>query len=196
MDFPGTLSVSSVAYRTVLENICRGLYKWGIRRVIWVTGHGPNAPLAKEVSLVLRRELGMIFATPLWYRLAISLLPELELGPDHGGFTETSVAMAAHPGNVNLKEAEGGCIITDIGCGFDSTGKYEIAFENGTVEIPMYMSERWPLAYWDRSKAASEASEAAGERILEVVTDYLARFADAFRELPLPKAARPLSEVP
>lgn len=188
MDFAGTVTLSPQTSSAVLEEVARGLHHWGIRRIIWITGHGPNAPIMKQVSLKLRRELGMLFAVPLWYRLAISLLPELKLGPDHGGFTETSVAMAIRPGNANLAKAAGGCVITDIGHGFDSTGKYEIGFEGAGVEIPLMMRERWPLGYWDNSKPAAEASEEAGEQILEVVTDYLARFTTQFQTLPLAPA--------
>lgn len=185
MDFPGTVSFSPQTSTYVLEDIARSLHGWGIRRIIWITGHGPNAPVMKQVSLKLRRELGILTAIPLWYRLAIALLPELKLGPDHGGFTETSVAMACRPGNVDLSKAEGGCAITDIGHGFDSTGKYDIGFEVGGVEFPLLMKERWPLGYWDTSKPASESSEEHGERILEVVSDYLARFATQMQTLPL-----------
>lgn len=185
MDFPGTISLDPGPTVAILENIARSLHKWGIRRIIWVTGHGPNGPLMKQVSLKLRQEYGMLFAIPLWYRLAIALLPEYKLGPDHGGFTETSVCMAIRPGNVNLKEAEGGCQIADIGHGFDSTDKYDIMFEGTGIEIPLFMNERWALAYWDKSKSAAESSPEAGERMLEVVSDYLARFANAFRTLPL-----------
>lgn len=186
MDFPGTISVQPEPYRLMLEDIVRSLYKWGTRRVIWMTGHGPNSAPMKQVALTLRRELGMAFASPLWYRLAIALMPEYDLGPDHGGFTETSVAMAVRPGQVNLEEAEGGCIITDIGYGFDSSDKYQIGFENAGVDVPLFMSERWPLGYWDQSKPAADSSEEAGEEIMEVVSDYLARFIEAFRQWPLP----------
>lgn len=185
MDFPGTISFSPQTSSYVLEDIARSLHTWGIRRIIWITGHGPNAPVMKQVSLKLRRELGMLFAIPLWYRLAIALLPEYKLGPDHGGFTETSVAMACRPGNADLSKAAGGCAINDIGHGFDSTGKYDIGFKEGTIEIPLMMRERWQLGYWDTSKPAAEASEEAGERILEVVSTYLAEFATQFQTLPL-----------
>jgi creatinine amidohydrolase len=185
MDLSGGISLSPQTSSMVLEDVARSLHQWGIRRIIWITGHGPNAPIMKQVSLKLRRELGMLFAVPLWYRLAISLLPELKLGPDHGGFTETSVAMAIRPGNAQLERAKGGCAITDIGHGFDSTGKYDIGFEDGGIEVPLMMNERWPLGYWDTSKPALEASEAAGEQILEVVSDYLGRFATQFQTLPL-----------
>jgi creatinine amidohydrolase len=185
MDFPWTVSVSPDTYAALLADITGSLYRWGIRRIIWMVGHGPNLPLAKQVSLAFRQEKQMLFAIPLWYRLAIALLPEMKLGPDHGGFTETSVAMAVRPGNVNLAVAEGGAVYTDIGTGLDSTGKYEIGFEQGTVEIPLFMRERWPLGYWDHSKPARDASEEAGEHIVEVVSDYLARFAESFRRLPL-----------
>jgi creatinine amidohydrolase len=191
MDFPGTISLSPATSSALLEDIARSLYHWGIRRIIWITGHGPNAPIMKQISLKLRRELGMLFAIPLWYRLAIALMPEYKLGPDHGGFTETSVAMAIRPGNANLAKAAGGCVVSDISHGFDSTGKYEIGFEGVGVEIPLLMHERWPLGYWDNSKPAVEASEEAGERILDVVTDYLARFAEQFRTLPLPPIDKP-----
>ena len=96
-----------------------------------------------------------------------------------------SVAMACRPGNVDLSKAQGGCAITDIGHGFDSTGKFDIGFEDGGVEFPLLMKERWPLGYWDTSKPATEASEEHGERIMEVVRDYLARFATQFQTLPL-----------
>ncbi|MEX2356154.1 MAG: creatininase family protein, partial [Thermaerobacterales bacterium] len=185
MDFPGTITIDPEPYKMVLENIVRSLHKWGIRRIVWITGHGPNGPLMKHVSLEMRRELGMLFAIPLWYRLAIQLLPDWNLGPDHGGFTETSVAMAVRPGNANLKEAEDGCIIRDIGGAFDSQGKYDITFKDAGIDIPLMMRERWPLAYWDVSMPGAEASVEAGEEILRVVTDYLAEFADEFRQLPL-----------
>jgi len=185
MGFPGTISISPQTSYAILEEVARSLHHWGIRRIIWITGHGPNGPIMKQVSQKLRLETGMLFAIPLWYRLAIALMPELKLGPDHGGFTETSVAMAIRPGNVNLARAAGGCVITDIGHGFDSSGKYDIGFGDAAVEIPFLMGERWPLGYWDNSKPAAEASEEHGEAILEVVSDYLAKFAEAFRTLPL-----------
>jgi len=186
-DLLGTITVEPGPYAALLESVARSLFRWGIRRIVWITGHGPNGPLMKQVSLKLRQELGMIFAIPLWYRLAIPLLPEYELGPDHGGFVETSVSMAIRPGNVDPQLAEGGCYINDIGDGFDARQKYEIGFETAGVDIPMFVSERWPLGYWDLSKPASQSSAEAGERILEAVTDYLARFAEAFRKLPLPE---------
>ena len=185
MDFPGTISINPDTCGALLEDVCRSLHKWGIRRVIWLTGHGPNAPIMKQVSLKLRRELGMLFCAPLWYRLAIALIPEWNLGPDHGGFSETSVMMACRPGNIDLTAAAGGCIINDMGHGFDSTGKYDIGFENVGVEFHTLMKERWPLGFWDVSKPATNASAEAGEQMLEVVSDYLARFAQAYRTLPL-----------
>jgi creatinine amidohydrolase len=141
MDFPGTITVDPSPYRLFLEGVCRSMHKWGIRRVVWISGHGPNVPIAKQVAVKLRDELGMLFASPLWYRLAIQLLPEWQLGPDHGGFTETSVAMAIRPGNVDLSEAKGGCVINDFGHGFDSSDKYEIGFEEGSSAFHLLMKD-------------------------------------------------------
>jgi hypothetical protein len=113
-------------------------------------------------------------------------MPEWQLGPDHGGFTETCLAMVYNEANVNLKEARGGSVIADIGHGFDSQGKYEIAFRDATVDIPLPSSVRWPLGYWDRSKPATEASREKGEQILERVVPYLTDFIRHFQTLPLP----------
>jgi creatinine amidohydrolase len=186
MDFPGTLSIGHETLRHVLEDITRCLHKWGIRRVVMLTGHGTNLPVMNRVAITLREELGMLFAFPLWYRLAIALVPEWELGPDHGGFTETCLAMVYNEQNVNLKAAEGGCVIADIGHGFDSQGKYEITFKGATVDIPLPSRTRWPLGYWDRSRPATDASKAKGEKILDRVVPYLVDFIQHFRTLPLP----------
>lgn len=186
MDFPGTVSIGHDTLLHVLDDVIRCLHKWGIRRVVYLTGHGTNQPVMTRVAVNLREELGMLFAAPLWYRLAIALLPEWNLGPDHGGFTETCLAMVYDEQNVNLKEAEGGSVIADIGHGFDSQGKYEISFGPGTVDIPLPSRVRWPLGYWDRSRPAAEATREKGEIILSRVVPYLVDFIKHFQTLPLP----------
>jgi creatinine amidohydrolase len=186
MDFPGTISIGHDTLLQVLDDVLRCLHKWGIRRVVVLTGHGTNLPIMNRVAVRLREELGMLFAFPLWYRLAIALWPEWNLGPDHGGFTETCLAMVHDEKNVNLKEAQGGAVIADIGHGFDSQGKYEVTFKGAIVDIPLPGRVRWPLGYWDRSKPAVEASREKGEQILERVVPYLADFITHFRTLPLP----------
>ena len=186
MDFPGTISIGHETLRHVVEDVVRCLHKWGIRRVVMLTGHGTNLAVMNRVAVQLCEELGMLFAFPLWYRLAIALMPEWNLGPDHGGFTETCLAMVYNEANVNLKEARGGSVIADIGHGFDSQGKYEIGFRDATVDIPLPSRVRWPLGYWDRSKPATEASREKGEQILERVVPYLTDFIRHFQTLPLP----------
>jgi len=186
MDFPGTISIGHETLRHVVEDVVRCLHKWGIRRVVMLTGHGTNLAVMNRVAVQLREELGMLFAFPLWYRLAIALMPEWELGPDHGGFTETCLAMVYNETNVDLNQARGGSVIADIGHGFDSQGKYEIAFRDATVDIPLPSRVRWPLGYWDRSKPATEASREKGEQILERVVPYLTDFIPHFQTLPLP----------
>lgn len=186
MDFPGTISIGHDTLLRVLDDVIRCLNKWGIRRVIILTGHGTNVAVMTRVAINLREELGMLFAFPLWYRLAIALVPEWHLGPDHGGFTETCLAMVYDKANVNLKEAEGGSVIADIGHGFDSQGKYEISFKDASVDIPLTGRQRWPLGYWDRSRPATEATSDKGEHILSRVVPYLVDFTKHFQALPLP----------
>ena len=185
-EFPGTISIGHDTLLHVVDDVVRSLHKWGIRRVIILTGHGTNLAIMTRVANRCREELGMLFAFPLWYRLAIALLPEWKLGPDHGGFTEACLAMVYNEANVNLKEAAGGSVIADIGHGFDSQGKYEISFKGASVEIPLSSDQRWPLGYWDRSRPATEATKEKGEQILERVVPFLVDFIGHFRTLPLP----------
>lgn len=187
MDFPGTISIGAETLARLLDDVLRCLHKWGIRRVVVLTGHGTNLPVMTQTAVRLREELGMLFAFPLWYRLAIALFPEWELGPDHGGFTETCLAMAYDERNVNLEAARGGSVIADVGHGLDSQGKYEITFRGAAVDIPLPGRTRWPLGYWDRSRPATDASRAKGEQIVARVADYLADFIRSFQALPLPE---------
>ena len=59
MHFPGTLSLRAETYIEVLMDVARSLYQHGIRRFLFVNGHGGNKPALTLVMNRLRHELGV-----------------------------------------------------------------------------------------------------------------------------------------
>jgi len=65
MAYPGTLSLKTRTYLTVIEELTRALYQHGFRRILFLNGHGGNAPARAQLA-ELANELPDLRI--LWYQ--------------------------------------------------------------------------------------------------------------------------------
>ncbi|HSN94595.1 MAG TPA: creatininase family protein [Anaerolineaceae bacterium] len=63
--YPGTLSLKIQTYLKVVEELTQDLYKYGFRRILFLNGHGGNAPARTQLS-ELANELTDL--QMLWYQ--------------------------------------------------------------------------------------------------------------------------------
>ena len=107
--WPGTLTLSAQTLLAVLHDIAASVARTGVKRLIFVNGHGGNRALLDLACRDLRAELGLITAHVAWDDLAEAeaVVGEGEARDGlHGGDVETSAMLAAHPGKVRMDRAE------------------------------------------------------------------------------------------
>ena len=107
--FPGTITLTAETYMRVLSEVVESLLKHGVRRVVFLNGHGgnvaPNITACREIREMLYYKYGVnveIGTLSYWDVIPDSVWKEvLEVAPEqrigHGGEAETSILMAIAP---------------------------------------------------------------------------------------------------
>jgi creatinine amidohydrolase len=194
MDFPGGMTFTRKTLEAILVEMCESLMKWGVKRFIFLSGHGGNLDAMETVGLMLRRKYGVMCVVPRWFRPEIDeSIPELyAIFPfhDHGGQKETSLNLAINPDRVRMD------LYVSPKLGRKLSDKIYLRqgmeFGKGSIGGRFYMSDISDQGFMEPEKyPASQASAEKGEKYLEILTDYLAEFVNEFRRLELlPKEPR------
>src|SRR2546426_14060 len=108
MDFPGTINVSRQHLYDLYSDICDSLYKWGIRKIVWLSPHGGNASVIEDLSYKLRYEKGVLSAK-VGYGHAGQVKPELSGFGSEGMVDEAAMMLylkpeTAHPERPKWKD--------------------------------------------------------------------------------------------
>jgi creatinine amidohydrolase len=107
--WPGTLSLSAATLARVLHDLAASVARSGVKRLMFVNGHGGNRACLDIACRDLRAELGLITAHVAWDDLADadSVVGAYEAAHGlHAGDVETSAMLAAHPAKVRRHLAE------------------------------------------------------------------------------------------
>ena len=99
MHFNGTIDIGLDALTAVIRGITGSLYQHGIRKFVFMNGHGGNNPAIDRVALEMYAK-GCISATLEWWTIAPQLNPAWAGG--HGGSVEASVVKYLHPEMIDL----------------------------------------------------------------------------------------------
>jgi len=94
-DFPGTLSIGSAVLESVLIELGRSARTWA-SRVVFVNGHGGNAPVLERAVALLRYEGDHV----AWIAC--------RHGAGHAGRAETSIMLRLDPERVRVDDAVAG----------------------------------------------------------------------------------------
>lgn len=171
--FWGTLWVTPATFRSYMSEIARSLAYHGIKRLIYVNGHGGNNAALQEICRDLRREeiFAVLFAW--WLDPEVQrLLSELfKSRGTHAGASETSIIWAIDANLVDQTQFENA-----------AHGASEI-FATTKDGAPL------PLDTLDFSQSGAtldprEASPEAGRKILRTAQERLAKLALWLQELP------------
>jgi hypothetical protein len=90
--YPGTIAIRPSTLEDFYVDICRSLNRNGVRKVIFLNGHGGNRETLIRTGRRVK-ELGMLIAIVDWWVIGAKLMPDLFPNPD-AFMEELAVAIA------------------------------------------------------------------------------------------------------
>lgn len=180
--FPGTISIGFDGLFAVIENICNALYLDGIRKFVFLNGHGGNDPVLSEVGLRLNAR-GAISCILNWWQLAGELNSAWKGG--HGSGQETAAMLAIDPKycDMNTYESTPQHMLTP-NMKYTALGQVEfhgahVPVRNHTINI----SKSGWYANGMPNDDPSFASADWGKPMMDSVTDYIVDFINEFNTI-------------
>jgi creatinine amidohydrolase len=95
--FWGTLWLQPDVLREVMLGITRAAASHGLRRLVFVNGHGGNTTALDQATRILRREGIYAFVFEWWNAIPDLIARNCQLPHDHAGDMETSAILAIDP---------------------------------------------------------------------------------------------------
>jgi creatinine amidohydrolase len=185
--FPGTVSIGYEGLWAVVDAVVRSLANWGIRRFIFLNGHGGNSPVLNRACLQIGR-LGGVGVTVNWWQLAGELNPLWKGG--HAGGQETAAMLAVCPDCVHMESIADFTPrrLTDR-LRYASLGRVEL----DGVGVDMPSDVRWVTETgWFGADHPRDASAGWGEEMLEATAQFCCELIDELQKIELPPAAATL----
>jgi creatinine amidohydrolase len=187
-EYPGTIAISQNVMEAFYTDICRSLHRNGIRKVIFLNGHGGNRETLIRAGRNVR-ELGMLVAILEWWNIGKKLMPNLF--PDGVHMWELAVAIAVGgPAIADVREGgykgEWGSDPTLrhlFGKKIKPLGFNNFEYEGAPVIIPV---DAWDIDVESPPALTQDALEALrrrGEESIERLVDYLSEFAGEFQKV-------------
>jgi creatinine amidohydrolase len=189
-DYPGSIAIGQHTLEAFYTDICRSLRENGVRKVIFLNGHGGNRePLVRTGRAI--RELGMLSAIVEWWSIGRKLFPDL--WPESRGsyMAELSVAIAIWGEDVpdlrgTMHRGEWGTVrpLKELfGKHIKPLGFSDFEYAGAQVVIPIdawYLDLDGPPAV-DRNSL--EALRRRGEQTIDRLAEYIAGFAKEFQTI-------------
>ena len=192
-DYPGSLAISQHVMEAFCTDICRSLHRNGVRKVIFLNGHGGNRdPLIRVGRNV--RKFGMLVSILEWWTIERRLMPELF--PEGSHISELALAVAIDgPEIADLRKGgykgEWGVkppLRPMLGGKIRPLGFNNFEFGGAQLLVPV---DAWDIdtkSPPEIDKSELEGLRRRGEQAIARLTDYLADFAREFEEVDVSKA--------
>lgn len=160
---PGTISLDPKLLIDLYTNLGTELARSGLRRLVFVNGHTPNASILNIASFAIREKSGMEVGILDWWSAApgeIEAIKGFNFG-SHADEIETSVIMASLDAQfVDLDVAE---INSRT---LDEVTPSELALYKAKVPFTRTLDKRW-IGQWGNMGDPTRATEANGNLIID-----------------------------
>lgn len=196
--YPGSITIRANIIEALYADICRSLHTNGVRRVIFLNGHGGNhEPLLRAGRSV--RPLGMLIAIVEWGGIERALQPDQFTEGNFTSWVATAeLAMAVAVDGTAIADLRPGVYKGEWGAAprmrqplggeIAPLGFSTFAFGGAEVTIP---TDAWEIDLESPPHVAPgelEGLRRRGEEIIERQVEYITTFARAFQRIDLRKA--------
>jgi creatinine amidohydrolase len=160
---PGTISIDSDVLISLYTNIGRELGRSGVRRLVFVNGHGPNSSVLGISAYQIRDQANVQVGLLEWWTTSVAEIKAIKgfsFGT-HGDEIETSLILAtAEAGSVDLEDV----VINSPTLDLLSPG--ETSLYHAKVPFTRTLDERW-IGTDGNMGDPTKATREKGERIIE-----------------------------
>lgn len=179
--FAGTITIGYDGLRLVVGRICEQLFEYGVRRFVFLNGHGGNNIVLQHIGAELNK-FGAISAVVNWWQIAGELNPAWKGG--HGGGEETAAVMAINPNYVCLDD----CVPMepeDLSDTLKCTSMSEVSLDGVPVLVPRQFIHIVPGGWYGPDDPRNATAE-WGQEMLKACGDFIVKFIDEFGKAKLP----------
>jgi creatinine amidohydrolase len=171
--FPGSLWVPPKVFRDYMKSVALSAVGHGVRKVLFINGHGGNTASLVEVAGELRREHGVFAA------VASAFSPALQAMEGHAGAGETSVNLYFHGHLVKMERAVDTRQKERLGPmtieGFNRIGPAQFAWD--TIDL----TETGVLGNAGTTIVSTTATAEKGREMMEPYIGVLCRLVEALK---------------
>jgi len=192
-EFPGVMTLEAATFQRVIYELLASLHRYGIRRVIFINGHGGNLAALSEAAKEARDRHGMICAISMWWE-ALQHKPIFgQPAEAHAGYGETALMLATRPEAVKMERAElsptrqvdDEIQLVRAGLAKFRDGLVRIVLKTADVSDTGSMTEALPDAV-PGTTDYSPITEAFSRGLMEEIVDWTCGFVQRFRAFELP----------
>jgi creatinine amidohydrolase len=176
----GGVFLSDRLYTLLIRELCLGIESLGFRKILFISGHGPNNACILNALKALFEEKPKqrLFGVAHCMTLVNQLLPELvgDRPTGHSDFRETSIMLAINETLVRSDKTAGPEIVRkNLSGQLDSLGVHIVGLEKGHIPLCQETDDLQVHGGYGRVQGASKKQ---GEEILNGLTQFLCRVVD------------------
>jgi len=179
-DFPGTISIGYDGLLTIITKITDCLFKFGVRKFVFLNGHGGNISALETASLNINNKGGLA-AVFNWWLIAPELNEAWRGG--HGGAEETAAVMSVNPNFVDMNSLEE-MNVKDVSESLKGSGFKTISFKGVDISLPRNYKNVTDNG-WIGKDHPKTATKQWGDEMLEATASYLAEFIEELKKVKL-----------
>lgn len=178
--FPGTINIGHDVLIQLVRNIVFSLFEQGIKRFIFLNGHGGNDAALDTVALELYNQ-GGIAATVDWWVLAGQLNPDWAGG--HAGREEGSAIMAIDESLIDINEALP-LQYNNLTDNFKCLNINTVEYKGANIKIMRDVRDVVESGWFGKDDPKYSTKE-EGIEMLNATADYLLDFIKEFKKINL-----------
>lgn len=176
VEFSGTIDIGFDGLYAVIKGIVDGLSRHGVKKFVFLNGHGGNTPALDKVALKANKK-GCLCAQIDWWSLAPMLNPAWKGG--HGDGQEVSMIMAIDEGLINkddLMETK----VNHLSDKLKNIHLNAVDFKGATIKVIRSVDKVVNSGGYGGSDSYS-ANKQWGEDMKVALLDYIVDFVNEFK---------------
>lgn len=181
MGYPGTISIGDEGLRVVIEGIVYSLMRHGVKKFVFLNGHGGNIAVLRRICEELS-EQGALGTVLNWWLLAHQLNPKWTGG--HGGAQETSGMLYVDKKLVNLDRCQP-LVYKNVSEGLPQSGFIDVEFKGIKVMLPRVTDLITDSTGWLGPDDPVNSTYEWGKEMYEGCAKFMAEYIAEFEKIDL-----------